>query len=162
MVFKLCGIFKWTIDNLNFVLFWNNYRFTESCRRMQKEVPLTVCQTSPNADLLYDNSTTSKPGNGHWKLRVYSWFTTWTCTHFHVCVVWISVQFYDVYFYVTTMTIKMAELYHHHGLPCVSPYSHTYPFSPSFTPACHSSSPISDISGKKKCLLSLSRFFWLV
>ena len=57
-----------------FLLFWDNWRFTCSCKKEYKEIPY-ILSFSPNGNILCHYSTISQPGNWH--------FISFTC----VCVV---------------------------------------------------------------------------
>ena len=68
---------------LNF-LFWNNYRFTESCKEMYGVVLHILHPVSPRVSTLHNYSTIAKPGNCHW-YHPHSFFK-FHPFHTHLCV----------------------------------------------------------------------------
>lgn len=85
-------------------LFWNNYRFTEKCKSVQRNVqggPVYPSPRPPNVNILYNRRTVLNPGNwhSHNPQRLFR-FCQW-CRHLLVCVhacacVCSSMQFYHM------------------------------------------------------------------
>ena len=93
------------------ILFWNNYRFTRSCKEMYREVPCSHHPTSANVGILY-NCTMSTLWNWHW----YSPQGPFRLPQLHmhdVCVcVCVCVCVYDSFIHFLECSLHMPT--HHH------------------------------------------------